>query len=58
MEEKDEDQKDKKEMHCAKPLGDYDYDANNIVGHGAFAIVYKGWLRSVSIQWIFYILGH
>lgn len=52
MDERDEELREKKEVQCAKPLGDYDYDSNNIVGHGAFAIVYKGWLRSVSIQYI------
>lgn len=31
-------------------IGDYQYSKRDLIGHGAFAIVFLGHLRSVTIQ--------
>lgn len=30
-------------------VGDYEYSTKDLIGHGAFAVVFKGRLRVVSI---------
>lgn len=29
-------------------VGDYEYSSRDLIGHGAFAVVFKGRLRNVS----------
>lgn len=31
-------------------IGDFYYDKKEILGHGAFAIVFKGWKKQVSFS--------
>jgi hypothetical protein len=31
-------------------VGDYEYSKKDLIGHGAFAVVFKGRLRKVSIS--------
>ena len=35
--------------HTLELVGQYEYDKTNILGHGAFAVVYKGCNRVVSL---------
>lgn len=30
-------------------VGDYEYSSKDLIGHGAFAVVFKGRLREVSV---------
>lgn len=35
-------------------VGDYEYNSKDLIGHGAFAVVYKGRNREVQIISVFY----
>lgn len=39
---------DKRERCSIETLGDYEYDSKERLGYGAFAIVFKGWVKDVS----------
>ena len=32
-------------------VGDYEYSKKDLIGHGAFAVVFKGQTTDVSTQW-------
>ena len=36
--------------HMVEHVGQYEYDKTNILGHGAFAVVYRGINRVVSLM--------
>ena len=38
-------------------VGIYEFNAKDLIGHGAFAVVYKGRLKTVSDISIFYYLN-
>ena len=42
--------------HSLELVGQYEYDKTNILGHGAFAVVYKGCNRMVSVFIIIFII--
>ena len=33
------------------PVGIYEYNPKDLIGHGAFAVVYKGRLKEVSLEY-------
>ena len=37
-------------------VGIYEYNPKDLIGHGAFAVVYKGRLKSVSYCSVYYLL--
>lgn len=36
---------------------DYEFNKKDLIGHGAFALVYKGKHRKVSLKMVFYKAG-
>lgn len=41
---------DKRERSSIETLGHYEYDSKERLGYGAFAIVFKGWVKDVRIN--------
>lgn len=42
----------KKKESRMEIIGEYEYDSKELIGQGAFAIVYKGWHIAVSITFV------
>lgn len=42
----------KRERTSVETLDVYEYDSKERLGYGAFAIVFKGWMKEVSVVWM------